>query len=253
MLMKSEEAKYFLNIINEIQYEENAFTVWYGEDKIVLGAILFDSPEAQKFFSFATIYHTILDVDKKIKYSFKESIRWTDEITFEKWNPLYLPSANEQKALYYVENAVFRTEVLWDLLAQMFNIKENLGKPIEKVYAAQLFHDAQQGKRPNQFAKKVYNYMQQADNCDIEPWEGNYSYVREIRDKLTHRNSPSVSTMSNFDMSLRMPTVYVLKRVIEEYKQVSDFIKEYVTEVLKDYEELNNCTPENLGQEGNNV
>ena len=78
--MKSEEAKYFLNIINEIQYEENAFTVWYGEDKIVLGAILFDSPEAQKFFSFATIYHTILDVDKKIKYSFKESIRWTDEI-----------------------------------------------------------------------------------------------------------------------------------------------------------------------------
>ena len=54
-------------------------------------------------------------------------------------------------------------------------------------------------------------------------------------------------------MSLRMPTVYVLKRVIEEYKQVSDFIKEYVTEVLKDYEELNNCTPENLGQEGNNV
>lgn len=241
--MEKDEAKYLYRIIDGIKYVSNAFTVWYGNDKIILGALLHNNEEAQKFFSYATIYHTILDVDKKIKFSLYEAIRWTDDTDFDKWNPLYAPSDNESTSIYYTENAVFRTAVLWDMLAQLYNIKTERGKPIQKVYATQLFHDAQQGKRADSFAQKVYSYMTQSDDMNDEPWKGNYGFVRDFRDKMTHRNSPNISTMSDFAVELRMPMIYVLKRVVEDYSQVSTFIGELISEILKDYICLNECTP----------
>lgn len=42
-----------------------------------------------------------------------------------------------------------------------------------------------------------------------------------------------------------MPMMYVLKRVIEDYKQVSEFISEIIEEILSEnYEGLNQMTPE---------
>lgn len=239
MTNTSEAKTHILNIAASIKYDENAFTVWYGNEKVLLGGIFHDSPEAQKFFSFATIYHSIVDIDSKIKYSIERAVSFADEIEFSTWKPIDPPSSNEAKSLYYVENAVFRVAVLWDLLAQLFNIKENIGKPTTKVYASQLFHDAQQGKHANAFARKVYSYMQQSENTDVEPWEGNYTFVKAIRDKMIHRNSPNITVVSNFDIELRMPAIYSLYRIAEEYRQVSCFITEYLSLILEDYKKLN--------------
>ncbi len=79
------------------------------------------------------------------------------------WNPISSPSDNEAESIYYTENAVFRTAILWDMLAQLYNIKAEKGRPIEKVYAKQLFHDAQQGKRADPFAQKIWRVSNQVD------------------------------------------------------------------------------------------
>ena len=204
-----------------------------------------DYPEFEKFFSYATIYHTILDLDSKIKYSLEKAVDLADNIEFSTWKPIEPPSSNEACSLYYAENAIFRVAVLWDLLAQLYNLKENIGKPINKVHAAQLFHDAQQGKTANAFAKKVYSYMQQSENAEVEPWEGNHIFVKTMRDKMMHRNSPNVTTMSSYGFELRLPAIYILYRLSEEYRQVSEFISELVTLILMDYKELN-CKPEDI-------
>lgn len=240
--MKKDEAKYLYSMIDGINYDPNAFTVWYGDDKIVFGALLHDNADAQNLFSFTTIYHTILDMDDKIKFSLREAIKWADDEDIDHWNPISPPSSNESMSIYFTENAVFRTSVLWDMLAQLYNIKAQIGKPIEKVYANQIFHDAQQGKRADPFATKVYCYMTQPDDLYIEPWGGNYSYVKDFRDKMTHRNSPNISTVSDFAVELRMPMVYVLKRVVEDYSQVSAFIGEIISEILEDYKCVNEYT-----------
>ena len=251
MTEKEEIEVYFHSLIESVQYDRNAFTIWYSEDKVVLGAILNDDPEAQKFFNYATIYNTIVDTDAKIKYSFDKSIEMATDIDFDKWNPLNSPSKEEMMSIYYIENAVFRTSVLWDLLAQLFNIKEGLGKSFDRVYTLQIFRDAQQRENTNPFAERVYAYMVQADNSDVEPWEGNYEYVKDFRNKMTHRASPNISSLSEFAMELRMPAIYILKRVIEDYKQVSEFIQELIVDILKDYEKLNNVEP--LNEEQNNA
>ncbi len=249
--MKNEEVNYFKSIINSITYGNNVFTVWYSDEKVLMGAILKDEPLIQRFFNYATIYNTIKDVDTKIKFSLNKTIHLADDLDFETWQPLQSPSEEEFQATYYMENAVFRIESLWDLLAQLFNLKENINKPFDKIYAEQLFHDAQQGKKAKAFAKKVYAYMQQQDDLNVEPWEGNYDYVKNFRNKMTHRISPNITSFSSYGMELRMPVILTLKRVIEDYNQVSQFIHEILDDILKDYEFLNNVKL--YAEEENNV
>lgn len=242
--MKKDEATYLYNMIDGVKYDPDVFTVWCGDgDKIVFGVLSHDSSDTQNLFNYATIYRTILDVDQKIKFSLREAIKWADNEDFDHWNPINLPSNNESKSIYFTENAVFRIALLWDMLAQLYNIKAQIGMSFERVYATQIFHNAQQGRRADPFAERVYCYMTQSDNADIEPWGGNYNYVKDFRDKMTHRNSPSISTMSDLAVELRMPMLYVLKRVVEDYSQVSAFIGELISEILKDYTSSNECAP----------
>lgn len=76
------------------------------------------------------------------------------------------------------------------------------------------------------------------DNCDVEPWEGNYEYVKNYRDKMSHRNSPSLTSFSKYDTAIREPTLYVLKRVVEDYLFVSTYIQELVNEIIPKYKSL---------------
>lgn len=241
--MKEEIASLLNDTIDSIQYPQNLFTIWYSEDKILMGAFLHSNSKIQKFINCGTIYNNILDLDSKIKFSLKMAIKLAEDVDFEKWNPFQSPSDDEHISVYYIENAVFRISALWDLLAQLFNVYAELGVDLDKIYATQLFHNAQQGKHANSFAKKVYSYMDQSDDLNAEPWKGNYKYVKEMRDKLIHKISPNISSLSSFKPELRMPALYILKRVVEDYKQVFEFIHEIVDEILADYKILDKATP----------
>lgn len=224
--MENEEVKKIKDLLCAIHYAPKLFTIGFDEEKYVFGAILKDEPGFQKLFSFNTLYESIIDIDRKIKHSILMGLQCAEIPDGDAWNPFEKPSDSEWEALYYTENALYRVSVLWDLLAQLYNIQEDLGISNEKIYAEQLFHNAQQGKKPNLFAIKVYAYMKEKDDVSSEPWKGNYAYLKEYRDKMTHRYSPSISTISDYAIDLRLPAIYILYRVAGDYKQVSMFIQE---------------------------
>ncbi len=231
--MDNTDVKRIIENLNSVQYAPKLFTIGFDENKYLLGALLKDQPGFQNLFSYNTVYESIIDIDGKIKHSIILATQYAETYADIDWDPFSKPSENEWEALYYTENALYRVSVLWDLLAQLFNIRENLGKPNDRIYTEQLFHDAQQGKKPNQFAKKVYSYMKEIDDFSSEPWKGNYAYLKEYRDKMTHRYSPSVSTISDYAVDLRMPAVFSLKRITEDYQQVSMFIQELLDDITK--------------------
>lgn len=68
---------------------------------------------------------------------------------------------------------------------------------------------------------------------DMEFWFGNYQYIKDYRNKMTHRNSPSITTISNFDFDFRPPTMFVLKRATEVYLKVYEFIKDLLDEIME--------------------
>ena len=74
------------------------------------------------------------------------------------------PSPEEEEAIYYTENAVFRTSSLWDLLAQLYNVEYKDNQNPEKVYYRTLFHNDTQGKRPNPLAQKIHSYITEVED-----------------------------------------------------------------------------------------
>ena len=235
--MQQEEKK-LRDLISKVEYDPNLFKIYIDENKYIIG-YMSQNPEDNNFFIYKTLYDTIVNLDHNIKKSFDLALKWEYSVDISKFNMIAPPSAEEEEAIYYTENAIFRIAALWDLLAQLYNVKYKGNKDPDKVYCHTLFHNDAQGKRPNQLAKQIYDYISEEEDeehqyKEDEFWLGNHKYVEDFRNKMTHRNSPNIATFSNYDFELRMPMRYVLKRVIEDYIKASEFINAMLEKILAD-------------------
>ena len=231
--MGNEDIKRIVELLSSIQFDQDLFKLYIDQDTVVFGAIVKDIPKVNRFFSYKTIYDSIIDTAKKAKRSIILGIQFAEKVDLDEWDPFTEPPEEEWMAMYYMENALFRVSVLWDLLAQMYNIKKNIGKPNDEIHCERFFHNAQQGKGAKPFAVKVYSYLAQEEDKKTIGFTGNHSFIKGYRDQMMHRNSPSVSTYSDFGMGIRLPALYYLTRLTEDFAQVSQFIKELVSEVLE--------------------
>ena len=83
---------------------------------------------------YKTIHDTLMDLDWKIKLSFENAIKFSYSDTVRNNFNLIRTDAEEEKlAYYYIENALFRTSSLWDMLAQLYRLFYDIDIPKEKV------------------------------------------------------------------------------------------------------------------------
>ncbi|MDU7943499.1 MAG: Cthe_2314 family HEPN domain-containing protein [Streptococcus salivarius] len=233
---------YILEKIYEVEYNPSRFNIRYDEtDKYILG---FTTPIPRKetfvskFIKCKTLYDTLVDLDFKIKISLKEALRYSSsKVLKETFNFFDSPSEDEKYAYYYIENALFRTASLWDILAQLYCIHYDVYINKSKVYYNQIF-------KPNNpinikfkdDARKIYKYLKEKDNTNVSPeWKGNHRFVNRTRNKMIHRNSPNIISLSNFDVNIKTYPLTMLKRIVEDYNVVSKFILVIINEYEKDY------------------
>lgn len=223
--------------VDKISFDENLFRIYVGDNKYIFGAFLQDTNGQPDYFAISTIYDTIADLNDKIKYSFYMAMKCDLSESLDDYSMFGTPSSNEKIALYFMENMVFRTAILWDMLAQLCNVYWRINKPIDKIYVQSFFHDYAQGKTAKEFAKSVYAYLTECDHVglDNEPWVGNHTFVKGYRDKMAHRNSPNISTISTYAIELRPPAIFVLKRVTEDYLKATEFIKIMITDISESF------------------
>jgi len=223
------EIEYLQNLVLGIVYDKNLFSIRYGNgDKVVFSVLSLDEG-IKAFFNCKTIYDTIVNHDEKINKSLLYAIEFAYK-DGKKYDPFMPISQNEKDAEYYIENAVFRTIIEWDLLAQLYNIKYMTIEDATKIYYKTFFRNLQDDPS----ATAITSYIEQKDNIDVEPWEGNHRYVNEYRNQMTHRNSPNVTTISDYDFQMRMPIKYVLKRVVEDYAKVSCYVHDFIHKFLNE-------------------
>ena len=236
---KDSEILYFQSKLSEVTYNSNRFKVMIGEDRFLFGVISANDNEAPfgKLMQYKTIYDTLKDLDWKIKMSFDEAIKYAYSDSMKNdFSLIRTDSEEEGLAFYYIENALFRTSSLWDMLAQLYRLFYNVDIPKEKVYYKQIFSPTKNyGDKFRIKAAEIYEYIEQDDNTDCEgEWKGNHSFVNDLRNKMIHRNSPNIAVMSDFDMNLKHHPVFQLKRIIEDYVVVSQYIKEILDEIEKE-------------------
>lgn len=233
------EKNYLVSKVNEVNYDSNRFKVSIGSDKYIFGIISGEASEMQfsELYKYKTVYDTIKDVDYKTKISFEKAIEFAYlEDLQNKFSIIEKGSYEETMAYYYIENALFRTYTLWELLAQLYRLCYQIVVDVDKVYHNKIFDPkSPTSDKFKEKAREINKYIEQEDNTDMEgEWEGNYKYVKKCRHKMTHRNSPNVSIISDYDMNFKQNPSYMLKRIIEDYNVVSKYISEILNIVEKE-------------------
>ena len=51
---------------------------------------------------------------------------------------------------------------------------------------------------------------------------------------MTHRNSPNVAVMSDYDTNLKQHPVFLIKRILEDYIVATKYIKEILDKIEKE-------------------
>ncbi len=230
------EREYFNNKLLQVTYNPDRFKLMIGEDRYLFGVVSAGDDEApfSRLMQYKTLYDTLIDLDWKIKLSFEEAIKYAySESVRNDYSIFKKGTEEEQRAFYYIENALFRTSSLWDLLAQFYRLFYKVDVPKERVYYSKFFNpDLDISDKFKKKAIEINSYFEEADDTDCDgEWKGNHSFVNSIRNKMTHRNSPNVAVMSDYDTNLKQHPVFLIKRILEDYVTATKYIKEILDEI----------------------
>ncbi len=237
------EKEYLYSKVNEVFYNEDRFTLFIGNGKYIYGITgeNLDSVYG-KIINYKTIYDTLVDIDFKIKYSFDQAIKLAySKAVKENYSIIHNKSNEEKMAYYFIENALFRTSTLWDMLAQLYRLKYKLNIKSNNVYYNKIFSsNCPFWNLYSNKATEISEYIIEEDNIDVEgEWKGNHKFVNDCRNKMTHRNSPNISVISDYDINFKHHPSFMLKRVIEDYnvasKYINDILKDIELELMEEY------------------
>lgn len=236
----NEEIKYLLDVTNSIQYHKQRFKLMCGEDRYIFGIVsgkhIPGPAPFSKLMQYKTLYDTLRDLDYKIKISFYKAIELAYSEVFNEFSLFEESSTEQQNTYYFIENALFRTSILWDLLAQFYRLYYDIEIDKTDVYYKQIFNPERKlNDKFKEKAREIYEYICEEDDTECEgKWKGNHDFVNKQRNKMTHRNSPNIGVMSDFDVNLKMHPAFMLKRVIEDYSVVSIYLSEILNMIEKD-------------------
>lgn len=234
-----EEVEYLIGKLEEIHYDENRFRVMIEKEKYIFGVVSAENGPSSisKIIQYSAIYETICDLDYKIKLSFKKAIEYAYSTNVqEQFSLLKNSSVEEIYSYYYIENALFRTSSLWDMLAQLYRLYYQIDVEPYDVKYKQIFDPkSRNSKKFKEKATLISNYINQKDDTAVDgEWKGNHKFVNKCRNKMTHRNSPNITVLSDFDVNFKQHPTYLLKRIIEDYNVVSKFISDILNDIEKD-------------------
>ena len=119
------ERDYFNNKLSQVKYNPDRFKLMIGEDRYLFGVVSAGDDEApfSRLMQYKTLYDTLIDLDWKVKLSFEMAIKYAySESVQNNYSLFKKGTEEEQMAFYYIENALFRTSSLWDLLAQFYRL-----------------------------------------------------------------------------------------------------------------------------------
>lgn len=91
---------------------------------------------------YKTINDWLIYLDNNIKFSFEQAIEYSYSKNIgENFSSISNEISQEEfLAYYFIENALFRTSIFWEMLAQLYNIFFELGLKNDKVYYKKIFN-----------------------------------------------------------------------------------------------------------------
>lgn len=229
------EKDYLSSLIINLDREIQDIKIPYTDNKVIIG-VLGDS-SLSKTFNVKTIVDTAKNLNRQIFFSLQSSIDYTySEKAINNYNFQAINSEEEFLAYYFIDNAIYRTSTIWDILAQIYNLHFDIGEDKTKIFYKTFFNNLGQNPKlkNDDTIKKINVYLGENNNTNTDKrWKGNHEYIKLYRNKLTHRNSPSVTSFSEYDLNIKQPPSFVLKRLIEDYNSGINFFIDIVNVIYQ--------------------
>jgi len=161
------------------------------------------------------------------------------------------PSVETKLAFYFLENAMFRTTVLWDSFAQLCNVVFKNNFAIADINYKRYFKNTKcSTEEQKKLFEEIISYLDEDDNDEIDgKWKGNHKYVNNLRNSFTHRNNPHnigflnlfYNDKNNLEESVTIPlgAIYENKRILEDFHQCYLFINRVVEKDVDIIEMIN--------------
>ncbi len=241
-MIGEEEKKMLLNMVNEYQLPSDDLFVKTNKGKHSIGIIKNakneENNEIEKLYKYNHFLISIKDLLRKIKLSICYAITFCEKVDPKEFNMFNNNLNNDEfVCYYYLEDTLYRIEMLWDALAQVYNIYSDKNIHPKDIYCNRFFKGLYNEKKYKDLfnLEDIYNYLfeEQSENTDIDI--GVHNYINNLRNVSTHRYSLSVtaiSSNSDIGLHLRVPEPYLLYKICYDFNKAMKFISEILKKVI---------------------
>ena len=234
-LISKNDKKIVLDLINEYQIEIKNLYIQIGNKEYISGIFGDKDDDVNNYFKYNHFIESINDLSQKTKISIEKCLTAYQKVDSEKFNPMTNNLSNyEKKAYYYMENALFREIILWESLAQLYNVYFCLKINIERVNYKKIIDILSKRNEKIINFKKISMYIN--EKYDIKKPvldEGIHDCVCQLRNQMTHRYSIAITSMSeNINLRAMPDSIY---KIAKDYNMVQKHLVEIINIIITSY------------------
>lgn len=231
-LISKNDKKIVLDLINEYQIEIKNLYIQIGNKEYISGIFGDKDDDVNNYFKYNHFIESINDLSQKTKISIEKCLTAYQKVDSEKFNPMTNNLSNyEKKAYYYMENALFREIILWESLAQLYNVYFCLKINIERVNYKKIIDILSKRNEKIINFKKISMYIN--EKYDIKKPvldEGIHDFVCQLRNQMTHRYSIAITSMSeNINLRAMPDSIY---KIAKDYNMVQKHLVEIINIII---------------------
>lgn len=134
--MINEEEKITVEkLINEHKIKIDNFHIHLEQNRYISAVFGNVDIKIKKVFKYNHFLESINDLSHKTKMSIEKCVEAYQNTDINDFNLMENKiSKKENEAYYYMENALFREVILWDSLAQLYNLYYDMGIDVDKIH-----------------------------------------------------------------------------------------------------------------------
>lgn len=245
--MIGKEDKIILDkLLNEYKIEIKNFHINLENNKYVSGILGNVNEKIKKVFKYNHFVESINDLSEKTKKSIDKCIESYQNTNIKNFNPIEnIISEEENNAYYYMENALFREIILWDSLAQLYNLYYNMNVEVDKIFYKKVIKELSLKNIKEIDFNEILEYLNEPfsiieNNID----KGIHECINNKRNQMTHRFSIAITAFSENskeNATLRAMPDLVYK-IAKDYNTVQKYLVQIIDMILKEIEQiLNKC------------
>lgn len=222
-------------LLNEYKIDIPNLHLRLDDNKYIMGIMGKNiSINVKNYFIYNHFIESINDLSIKTKESILKSIEYYQLVDETKFNPMNnILSNNENKACYYLENSLFREIILWDSLAQLYNLFFKLNLSIEQINYKRIIKNLSQSNINKINFSEIYDYINELN--DMHDYnKGIHKSIDDLRNIMTHRFSITITSMDeHYSLRVMPDTIY---KIAKDYNTVHKYLSQIIELIIKEIE-----------------